>query len=75
MDDYATKLMNEAININYIDETEYPLYRRDERKMYQHRSKPVELSEKDTWKTGARWPLVQVKHVCWAAWQHGWQLA
>ena len=25
MDDYATKLMNEAININYIDETEYPL--------------------------------------------------
>ena len=31
MDDYATKLMNEAININYIDE---------------HRSKPVELSGK-----------------------------
>lgn len=24
MDKYATKLMNEAININYIDETEYP---------------------------------------------------
>ena len=24
MDDYATKLMNEAIRINYIDETEYP---------------------------------------------------
>ncbi len=24
MDRYATKLMNEAININYIDETEYP---------------------------------------------------
>ena len=24
MDEYATKLMNEAININYIDETEYP---------------------------------------------------
>ena len=24
MDDYATKLMNEAVNINYIDETEYP---------------------------------------------------
>lgn len=24
MDDYATKLMNEAINMNYIDETEYP---------------------------------------------------
>ena len=24
MDDYATKLMNDAININYIDETEYP---------------------------------------------------
>ena len=36
MDDYATKLMNEAININYSDE----------RKMYQHRSKPVELSGK-----------------------------
>ena len=24
MDDYATKLMNEAIDVNYIDETEYP---------------------------------------------------
>ena len=24
MDEYATKLMNEAINVNYIDETEYP---------------------------------------------------
>ncbi len=24
MDDYATKLMNDSININYIDETEYP---------------------------------------------------
>ena len=24
MDEYATKLMNESININYIDETEYP---------------------------------------------------
>ncbi len=24
MDEWATKLMNEAININYIDETEYP---------------------------------------------------
>ena len=24
MDDYATKLMDEAIDINYIDETEYP---------------------------------------------------
>lgn len=24
MDDYATKLMNDAINVNYIDETEYP---------------------------------------------------
>ena len=24
MDEYATKLMNEAINVNFIDETEYP---------------------------------------------------
>lgn len=24
MDDYATKLMNDSINVNYIDETEYP---------------------------------------------------
>ena len=24
MDDHATRLMNEAINVNYIDETEYP---------------------------------------------------
>ena len=31
MDEYATKLMNEAININYIDETEYTPHRRNER--------------------------------------------
>jgi glutamate decarboxylase len=24
MDDYGTRLMNESVNINYIDETEYP---------------------------------------------------
>ena len=24
MDDYGTRLMNEAVGINYIDETEYP---------------------------------------------------
>ena len=24
MDEYATRLMNEAISVNYIDETEYP---------------------------------------------------
>ena len=24
MDDYGTKLMNEAVGINFIDETEYP---------------------------------------------------
>lgn len=41
MDDYATKLMNEAININYIDETEYP---RIAVMNYQHRSQFVEYS-------------------------------
>ena len=43
MDDYATKLMNEAININYIDETRVPAYRRDECQMYQHHGQPMEF--------------------------------
>ena len=34
MDEYATKLMNEAININYIDETEYPRIAVMNAKMY-----------------------------------------
>ena len=37
MDEYATKLMNEAININYIDETEYPGKRRLENRCISYR--------------------------------------
>ena len=44
MDEYATKLMNEAININYIDETEYPRIAVMNAEVYQHYSQPLEYS-------------------------------
>ena len=45
MDDYATRLMNEAININYIDETEYPRVA-VMRPLPQYRGQHVELARK-----------------------------
>ena len=52
MDDYATKLMNEAININYIDETEYPRIAVMNGKCINIVANLWNSPEKDTWKTG-----------------------
>ena len=52
MDDYATKLMNEAININYIDETEYPRIAVMNGKCINIVANLWNSPEKDTWKAG-----------------------
>ena len=53
MDEYATKLMNEAININYIDETEYPRIAVMNGKCINIVANLWNSPEKETWKTGA----------------------
>lgn len=53
MDDYATKLMNEAINVNYIDETEYPRIAVMNAKCINIVANLWNTPEKDKWKTGA----------------------
>ncbi|MFI3315702.1 MAG: glutamate decarboxylase [Rikenellaceae bacterium] len=53
MDDYATRLMNDAININYIDETEYPRIALMSGKCINIVANLWNTSEKSEWKTGA----------------------
>ena len=53
MDDHATKLMNEAININYIDETEYPRIAVMSAKCLNIVANLWNTPEKNEWKTGA----------------------
>ena len=53
MDDYATKLMNEAININYIDETEYPRVAVINGKCINILANLWNTPEQRKWKTGA----------------------
>ena len=53
MDDYATKLMNEAININYIDETEYPRIAYMNSKCINIMANLWNTPEQSKWKTGA----------------------
>lgn len=53
MDDYATKLMNEAININYIDETEYPRVAVMNGKCINIVANLWNTPENAAWKTGA----------------------
>lgn len=53
MDDYATKLMNDAININYIDETEYPRVAVMCGKCINIIANLWNSPQKDKWKTGA----------------------
>ena len=63
MDDYATKLMNEAVNINYIDETEYPRIA----VMCRNVSTSWQISGtllKPTNGKPAHWRSVRQKHVC-----------
>ena len=70
MDDYATRLMNEAININYIDETEYPrvavMCGRCLNIVPTCGTRPKRPSGKP-----ARWASDRPKHACWAEWPHG----
>ena len=60
MDEYATKLMNEAININYIDETEYPRIAVMNGKCINIVANLWNSPEKETWKTGA---LARMCHI------------
>ncbi|MGL5547228.1 MAG: pyridoxal-dependent decarboxylase, partial [Tannerellaceae bacterium] len=53
MDDYATKLMNDAININYIDETEYPRVAVMAAKCINIVANLWNTPETNKWKTGA----------------------
>lgn len=53
MDEYATKLMNEAIAINYIDETEYPRVAVMCAKCINIIANLWNTPEKNKWKTGA----------------------
>ncbi len=53
MDKYATKLMNEAININYIDETEYPRVALMTGKCINIVANLWNTPEQEKWKTGA----------------------
>lgn len=53
MDDYATKLMNDAININYIDETEYPRIAVMNAKCINIVANLWNTPEDSKWKTGA----------------------
>ncbi len=53
MDDHATRLMNEAININYIDETEYPRIALMTGKCINMVANLWNTPEKNEWKTGA----------------------
>ncbi len=64
MDDYATKLMNEAININYIDETEYPRIAVMNAKCINIMANLWNSPEQAQWKAGP-WLSVLPKHVCW----------
>ena len=53
MDDYATKLMNEAINVNYIDETEYPRIAVMTAKCINIVANLWNTPEKNEWKAGS----------------------
>ncbi len=53
MDEYATKLMNDAININYIDETEYPRIAVMSAKCINMVANLWNTQEKEEWKCGA----------------------
>lgn len=53
MDEYATRLMNEAIDINYIDETEYPRIALMNAKCINIMANLWNSPEKAQWKAGA----------------------
>ena len=53
MDEYATRLMNESINVNYIDETEYPRIAVMSGKCINIIANLWNSPEKNKWKAGA----------------------
>lgn len=53
MDEYATRLMNETINVNYIDETEYPRVALMAQKCVNIIANLWNTPEASKWKTGA----------------------
>ena len=53
MDDYGTRLMNEAVGINYIDETEYPRVAVMCGRCINMVANMWNTPEKNEWKTGA----------------------
>ena len=53
MDDYGTRLMNEAVGINYIDETEYPRVAVMCGRCINMVANMWNTPEKGAWKTGA----------------------
>lgn len=62
MDDYATKLMNEAIDVNYIDETEYPRVAVMSARCINIMANLWHSPEKAQWKTGA--PAIGSSEAC-----------
>ncbi|MGL4805906.1 MAG: glutamate decarboxylase, partial [Bacteroidales bacterium] len=62
MDDYATKLMNDAINVNFIDETEYPRVAVMSAKCINIVANLWNSPQKDKWKTGA--PAIGSSEAC-----------
>ncbi|MCD7963839.1 MAG: glutamate decarboxylase [Rikenellaceae bacterium] len=53
MDEYATRLMNDAIDVNYIDETEYPRIAKMSAKCINIIADLWNSPEQNKWKTGA----------------------
>lgn len=70
MDDHATRLMNEAINVNYIDETEYPRVAVMCGRCLNILANLWNTPEKAQWKTELR-ASARRRPACWAAWRPG----
>lgn len=70
MDEYATRLMNEAISVNYIDETEYPRIAVMNGRCINMIANLWNTPEKAQWKAGASVSALR-RHVCWAVWPRG----
>lgn len=70
MDEYATRLMNEAISVNYIDETEYPRIAVMNGRCINMIAIFGILRRR---RSGRQAPSVSAlrRHVCWAVWPRG----
>ena len=71
MDEYATRLMNEAISVNYIDETEYPRIAVMNGRCINMIANLVEYSGEGASGRQAPWVSALRRHVCWAVWPRG----